>query len=277
MRRFLARLLSAVLFSAAGLAAPASAQDPIVIDRPAFERLAGEGARIVDARAPDAFARGHIPGAVNLPWMRLNVGDVDGIRIEFASDADLAAAFAAAGLSYDDTILIVDETSLAGRAFVAFDYAGFDRVHVLDGGMKAWDGPLGAEAAPVAPTDFALTRARDMRVGIDHVASRIGAEGAVIVDGRGKGGYDAGHIPTALNLPAPSLLRETGAYRDAGALRALLAAKGVTPEREVINYCGSGVYSAHNYLALRNLGYENVSLYDASMDEWGRDPARVEK
>lgn len=277
MRRLLARTLTAAALGLAAQAASASAQDPIVIDRPAFERLAAEGARIVDARAPEAFARGHIPGAVNLPWMRLNIGDVDGIKIEFAPDADLAAAFGAAGLSYDDAILIVDETSLAGRAFVAFDYAGFDRVRVLDGGMKAWDGPLSAEAAPVAPTDFALTRARDMRVGIDHVASRIGAGGAVIVDGRGKGGYDAGHIPTAVNVPAPSLLRENGAYQGADALRALLAAKGVTPDREVVNYCASGVYSAHNYLAMRNLGYKNVWLYDASMDEWGRDPARVEK
>ena len=33
-----------------------------------------------------------------------------------------------------------------------------------------------------------------------------------------------------------------------------------------------GVAAANNYLALRNLGYDNVVLYDASWDEWSRDP-----
>src|SRR5690606_33134754 len=31
--------------------------------------------------------------------------------------------------------------------------------------------------------------------------------------------------------------------------------------------------AANNYVALRNLGYTNVRIYDESWDEWSRDPA----
>ncbi len=275
----IAARLAAALFGALALALGAAAgqAQSIVIDAQTLEAKTAEGARVVDVRAPDKYAQGHIPGAINLPWRMLNIGDVDGVKIEFLADDALAAAFGAAGLGYDDVIVIVDENSLAGRGFIAFEYAGFPAVHVLDGGMQAWAGPVSAEAVALAPRPFTLDRKRELRVGMAHVAARIGDANAVIVDGRGKGAYDAGRIPTALSAPAPSLLAENGAYQDADALRAMLAAKGITPDREVVNYCGSGVYSAHNYLAMRNLGYENVSLYDGSMDEWGKDPARVEK
>ena len=49
---------------------------------------------------------------------------------------------------------------------------------------------------------------------------------------------------------------------------------GVTPDRTVISYCQLGVLSAHNYVALRLLGYPDVRLYDGSWADWTTDPQR---
>lgn len=52
---------------------------------------------------------------------------------------------------------------------------------------------------------------------------------------------------------------------------ALYRRAGVTPEREVITYCGRGCAGACGVLALRLLGHGNVRLYDGSWLEWSAD------
>ena len=255
--------------------APSLAQSEpvsIITGQPEFERLRQQGARLIDVRSATAYAEGHVPGAINLPWQALNVSEADGIRNEFAGDATFEELLGKAGLTYEDTILIYDNTALPGRAYVAFVYAGFDKIHVLDGGVGAWQGELSTEPVEVADTTFTLDRKNDIRVSKDYVASKVGDAGAVIIDGRNGDAYADGHIPGAQTLPASSLLTPAATLQSEPVLLELLNTAGVSPDREVVSYCGSGVAAANNYLALRNLGYENVVLYDASWDEWSRDP-----
>ena len=47
----------------------------------------------------------------------------------------------------------------------------------------------------------------------------------------------------------------------------------MTPDKEIITYCGSGAWSAQAYFALRLLGYPRVRLYDGSWQEWSQDAA----
>lgn len=254
------------------VAAQAQTQASIITGQADFEALIAEGAKLIDVRSPTAYAEGHVAGAINLPWQALNVSESDGIRNEFAGDAEFERLLGEAGLSYDDTILIYDTTALPGRAYVAFVYAGFENVHVLDGGIGAWQGGLTKDVPQVAATTFALTRKNDIRVDKDYVAGKVGDAASVIIDGRNLDAYEDGHIPGAQALPASSLLTETATLQSQPVLQRLLDTAGVSPDREVVSYCGSGVAAANNYLALRNLGYENVVLYDASWDEWSRDP-----
>ena len=55
-------------------------------------------------------------------------------------------------------------------------------------------------------------------------------------------------------------------------LAALYAGAGVTPDREIITYCGRGYAASCGLLALKILGYERVRLYDGSWTEWSSDP-----
>ena len=83
--------------------------------------------------------------------------------------------------------------------------------------------------------------------------------------------YDAGHIPTALNVR----LDVAAASDDpAETLAELFRGEGIFPEDAVIVYCQSGIHAkiACDYLAAA--GYSQLRLYAGSMNDWASDPSR---
>lgn len=48
---------------------------------------------------------------------------------------------------------------------------------------------------------------------------------------------------------------------------------GITPDKEILVYCRTGVRASHAYFVLRLLGYPKVRLYDGSFVEWSADPS----
>jgi len=81
-----------------------------------------------------------------------------------------------------------------------------------------------------------------------------------------------GRIPGSVNIPSGTLHHsETGAYLPASQLRELFEAANVDGAEQIITYCGGGVNATNVAFALCLLGYENVAVYDGSMNEWGND------
>ncbi len=83
----------------------------------------------------------------------------------------------------------------------------------------------------------------------------------------------AGHIPGAVNLPAPEYVTE-GRFPAAETLRHRFAAVGVAAEAPVGAYCGSGVTGAQAVLALHLVGRTDAALYVGSWSNWVADPDR---
>src|SRR5690606_25825895 len=77
----------------------------------------------------------------------------------------------------------------------------------------------------------------------------------------------------AVNLPVAELLAD-GRSLDPEALRARFAAAGVTDDRPVEAYCGSGVTAAQAVLALHRIGRTDAALYVGSWSHWITDPDR---
>jgi rhodanese-related sulfurtransferase len=83
---------------------------------------------VIDARDAGQFARGHIPGAVNMDWRQL-----------------LAKRHT---LPKDKPVLVYCNTgSLSAQAGFALRVAGWDNVRVLQGGMEEWKAKGGFDAA----------------------------------------------------------------------------------------------------------------------------------
>lgn len=225
--------------------------------------------KVIDIRTPDLFAQGHIPGAINIPNALLSI-DIDHVRNEIPPREDLEATFAAAGLSYDDTVVIYGDT-IAGRAFIAFDQAGFESVHVLEGGFEAWTGERSTVAVLPTPSDFILDREKVAIVDKEYVLAAIDNPDVFIIDSRGAEGYNAGFIPGSHNVPL-SLSHNGAALQSPAALVAALDALGITEDSEIIATCGSGNAASNQLAVLRDLGYRNLKLYDGSWNDWNADP-----
>ncbi len=82
-----------------------------------------------------------------------------------------------------------------------------------------------------------------------------------------------GHIPSAGNVNWITTLNPDRTFKSADSLRAMFEAAGVRPDRQIITYCQGGLRAAHDYFALRLLGYTKVKNYDGSWKEWGNDPS----
>jgi 3-mercaptopyruvate sulfurtransferase SseA len=229
-----------------------------------------ESLKIIDFRSPEAYAAGHIDGAINIPNTVLSP-KLAGLRNQLPSIEERQATFAAAGLSYDDTIIIYGD-DLAGRAFIAFDQSGFDKVHILEGGITEWAGEASTEIVTPVASDFVLDRAKIEVVDKDYVLAHYKAPGTIIIDSRGAEGFAAGSIPGSINIPI-GVSHSGAAVQNIEALAAALEANKVTPEHQLILTCGSGNVASNQLAALRDLGYTNLVLYDGSWEEWGNDPS----
>ena len=82
-----------------------------------------------------------------------------------------------------------------------------------------------------------------------------------------------GRIPGSVSVPAASLLNSSdGTFVSLDEARRAHEAAGVTSDRHVVAYCGGGISATVGLFLLHQLGYPDLTLYDASMGEWARDP-----
>jgi len=191
------------------------------------------------------------------------------------------------GLERDRTIVLYDHDGnlMAARAWWVLRWAGFQHVFMLDGGFAAWqaaNGPItNTEPGPPLPSDVTL-KDGDMGV-LDADAAATLARSGVLLDSRIAPNYRGGetppgapprgHIPGALNIPAPDNLTADGHFADLSVLRSMYAAAGADGTRAVGVYCGAGVSAAHNVAVLTMLGID-APMYPGSWSAWSADPTR---
>jgi thiosulfate/3-mercaptopyruvate sulfurtransferase len=255
----------------------------------------------------DGYLAGHIPGAV-FAGMIGDLSDADHpVPDMLAPPVQFARAMGRLGIGDDTLVVAYDNMGFplgSARLWWALSYYGHDRVRVLDGGLREWQAERRALSTdvPVPEATTFTPRVRpEWKASKHDVIAALGQPGAVVVDCltpelyRGGGerhlwGQRPGHIPGAVNVPYPAnidpaLATVTAAERERllatgrsfafgapEALAALYRNAGVTPDREVITYCGRGYAGACGLLALKLLGYERVRLYDGSWAEWSADP-----
>jgi thiosulfate/3-mercaptopyruvate sulfurtransferase len=269
--------------------------------------------RIIDARwredgsSRQAYAAGHIPGAVPLDW-RIDLGETrQGVRDLLLSPERFAGVMGRSGIGNETFVVAYAEKDYSGaaRLWWALRHYGHEKVAVLDGGMTRWmaEGrPLSTETPDPAPAVFIPREVPKWRVAgweiLAHMRNQRGE--FYLVDNRPPEQYQGravwttkgsfylpsgeewveaegkplrgGHIPGAVNLPSTQFLHPVDwTFRSREELRQLLLARQVYPEGRVITYCGVGISASLGLFALYLAGYRDLALYDASWDEWGAD------
>jgi thiosulfate/3-mercaptopyruvate sulfurtransferase len=236
---------------------------------------------LVDLRPPEAYAAGHIGGAVHLDLFGVSLIDTDPAPLK-AFMWMIEHLLGAHGVDAATPVVVYDDHSgiRAARAFWFLEYFGHGSVRMLDGGFGAWArSGLEVTREAAAPPKSEWTGARDATTIATwkDVRGAIGQPGTVILDTRSDGEYAGttirakrgGAVPGAVHIEWTRNLTPTGEFKPAAELRRMYEDAGVTPDREVLTYCQGGYRAAHSYIALRLLGYPRVRTYVGSWKEWG--------
>jgi thiosulfate/3-mercaptopyruvate sulfurtransferase len=215
------------------------------------QHLSNPKVRIIDARPPQHYSAGHIPGAVNLTGFS---------AIPRASNQDMGApeefnrVAGNLGISNDMTVVVYDTPSqLMGMIAWGFLYYGHKDVRILDGGFAKWSGegrPISSQAASYPPTEYTANTVEATYCSLSDAKAAHGRAETVFWDTRSRAEYEGsaasaggeppprlGRIPGAVHLEWIELLDPTTkTFKPADDLRALLEPKGITPQNQINTY-----------------------------------------
>ncbi len=249
---------------------------------------------IWDVRPADAYAAGHIAGAVN-------IGDAprvlrDENTEDFIPTDRIEKILGAAGLDPKREIIVYGTRGswMPYFGLYTIKYFGGNNVRVYHDGIEGWTS-AGREASREAPTKVpvALKLEIDPNVAVTtkEVMARLNDPNVQIIDARTPkefAGEDirairGGHIPGAVNIPyeqnwidpeTPVKLSRKQVTNNAGmSLKSVGDLKRLyarfDPGRETIVYCQSGSRASETAGVLQELGFTNVKVYDSSWLGYG--------
>ncbi|QDY70739.1 sulfurtransferase [Qingshengfaniella alkalisoli] len=267
---------------------------PLVTPAELNDALSADAPVVLDIRG-DAYADGHIDGAVSAPYALFR-GPADNPG-QIIPEEQLETTFETLGLSLDRPVVVVHQGSdqsdfgAAARVYWTLKSSGFTDLAILNGGASAWDAaglPTSTEAVTPDPTDLDITFSYQWTADTDEVAHIVnGDEAAVLVDARpddfyqGRKSHGAasrpGTLPEAEQLVHSSWFAENS--NDIGGVANVTELKdslGITDGEPVVSFCNTGHWAATNWFALSELaGIENVKLYPGSMVEYSKTDNRM--
>jgi thiosulfate/3-mercaptopyruvate sulfurtransferase len=251
---------------------------------------------VIDTRDPEAYAAGHIPGAVNLReiFTYLATSTPEGLE---ALKSSFAAALGAVGLSGAETAVFYEDAMNSGygqscRGYYLLTWLGYPKVKVLNGGFSAWKAaglPVSTEAAtPVAAT-FPTLATTDVMLTQADVEKALGTD-VVLLDvrdvdewiGESSSPYGRDFAPRKGRLPGAKWVEwyrfmkpspQGPVFKTPDEVKAELATVGVGTDDTIYLYCFKGARASNTFLALKQAGFADVRMYFGSWNEWSRDPS----
>jgi 3-mercaptopyruvate sulfurtransferase SseA len=263
----------------------------------------------VNFGVPEEYAEGHIPGALYLDtnsledptdWNRRSPEAIEAALLAVGITRETTVVVYGRDTEGDANEKWPGRRAgqiAATRALMILRYAGVDDVRLLDGGYDWWvrgGNPLETVQripTPVAgfgatiplrpdvivdideakqiladPKGAALVSVRTWREHIGNVSgyNYIGPAGRIKGDVWGNCGTDAYHMQHYRNID--NTMR---AYPE---IAANWAEAGITPDKWVAFYCGTGWRASETWFYAYLQGWERIAVYDGGWFEWSQDP-----
>lgn len=217
-------------------------------------------------------------------------------------DQYLLPAIAHMGINKDTTVVVYGK-NLSGAVRFAWTlmYAGVNDVRLLNGGLKAWTdagyktGPVSAQRTPVAYFGSDVAMNPSYRASIEYIRNVVADKDSVAPQGviadirtwdeyRGASrpysyipadGRIAGAIYGGLGASSKSmegLVDDDGTLRNYSAVEAMWKQSGITRDKSVSFYCGTGWRSSVAFFMGYLMGWDHISNFDGSWYEWTQGP-----
>ena len=271
----------------------------VILDAAGVSAAMGRNALLWDVRPAEAFAKGHLPGAVNIGDAPAVLRDAN--SEDFIAIAQIEKLLGAAGIDPAREVVVYGSRGGWQSYFGLYtlQYFGGKRVGVYHEGIEDWTGDgrtLAQGQATGRAVALKLSNDASGRVSVstrDMIALQ-GKSHVQILDvrtAREFSGEDirairGGHIPGAVNIPyehnwvdpetADKLSRKQVSSNAGMSLKPVEALKALysklDPEKETIVYCQSGARASETAGVLQQLGFKNVKVYDSSWLGYGNTP-----
>ncbi len=267
-----------------------------IVDATEVAAALKRGAIVWDVRGADDYARGHIPGAVNIG----NVANVlrNPNTEDFIPTAQVEKLLNDAGIDLSKEIIVYSRMGEPSAHFglTTVKHFGGKRGKVFHGGLDEWEAAgrsVAKKPTGLAAVEQKLTIDPTVQVYLAEVVSKVGKPGVQFIDTRTPREFSGddvralrgGHIPGALNIPFEQnwvdpktgvklakgevKTRDGMALKSAKQLKALYA--GLDPAKETIVYCQSGVRASETASVLRSLGFAKVRVFEESWLGYGNN------
>jgi thiosulfate/3-mercaptopyruvate sulfurtransferase len=235
------------------------------------------------------YFRGHLPTAHHLSFDTLR-GTDKGVPVQYLPDDLTKELLLRAGVHRDRTHIVYatgatlpnDEILSATMVAYVLEKFGITDIRILDGGIPEW------EKAGFAPTQeyFGNPRGKLPRRGnpsvaltVDDVIANKDKPGYILVDARPVNEFIGdddvwlrkGHIPGAVSFHWARLMEKdnTHKFKPFSQVKADLDAAGITPDKEIMCYCGTSREGSLLRFYLKYVaGYPKVRLYEGAWKEW---------
>ncbi len=259
-------------------------------------------------RNREAYLSGHIPYAIDMDTLALEASETWNRR----SPEELKAALEQHGITADTTVVLYGKFmhpdnandfpgSAAGHigairnAFIML-YAGVKDVRVLNGGFQSWK-DAGYEIStkdepkkPVADFGTAIPGRPALAVDMPEAKKMLKSSDAELVSVRSwpeyigeVSGYNyiekKGRIPGSIFGNCGSDAYHMENYRNVDhttrefhEIAAQWQEAGITPEKHLAFYCGTGWRGSEAFFNAWLMGWPRVSVFDGGWFEWSNDP-----
>ncbi|MBN1971969.1 MAG: sulfurtransferase [Candidatus Delongbacteria bacterium] len=224
------------------------------------------------------YYQGHIPGAYFLDGENELVGEKKehGGRHPLPDMSVFAEIMRNFGLNEDSIVITYGFNS--ARLFYMLKMIGFNRVFLLDGGIKAWTESgydLSTEIPSPLEGSFLTNFNKEIVVDREYVLENLKGEKFVLVDSRTRerflGNVEpidpiAGRIPGAVNWDFNSNFDASGKVISRDEIINRIS-EFINLGKQIVLYCGSGVTAAYNYVILDELGIKS-KIYSGGWSDW---------
>ncbi len=265
---------------------PAELSEPTVVSVRWLEEHARDVV-LLDARgSAEAYQRGHLPGALQVPIGRTRA-KIGGVGDQLLPAADLARVWGSLGIANTSPVVVYAEDKLqdATHLVLAFLSTGHRAVALLEGGLPAWM-TAGRALSTVVPhplvADYVARDALpEFAAVIEDVARASAEHSTAIVDVRPAKSFRGdveptearpGHIPGSRNREfTQDTVSVDGAlyWKPRAELLAAYRDLGVSDQDAPIVTCRTGHQASQTWFTLRYLlGVHDARWYDGSWKEW---------
>jgi len=227
---------------------------------------AGARVSVVDVRPADAFSKGHVPFALNIP--------ADVFRDNLARPEKLADVLGAAGVDASLEAVVVSGAGLtkdAALAFVMLEKLGQKKVSFLTDSIERWaqlgfpvtkdPTVVGPKKAPHDPTIPPTTYPGNVRKDV-IIADPKGSQGLYpkVFIASGKAMPAKAQDGKVVQVPYTDLLNPDGTPKAAKDIWNILTKAGVPRYAELVCVSDDPGEAAANYVILKLMGYPDVKV-----------------